>query len=65
MLRAGFGIFYDRFKQQYLEQAQLLNGITQQSFVVTNPDFFPNLPTPGANLPRANFTDDLSSRSAI
>jgi len=46
VLRAGFGVFYDRFKQQYLEQAQLLNGITQQSFIVTNPDFFPNLPTP-------------------
>jgi TonB dependent receptor len=46
VLRGGFGIFYDRFKQQYLEQAQLLNGITQQSFVVTNPDFFPSLPTP-------------------
>src|SRR6266403_579937 len=46
VLRAGFGIFYDRFKQQYLEQAQLLNGITQQSFIVTNPDFYPNLPTP-------------------
>jgi hypothetical protein len=45
VLRAGFGIFYDRFKQQYLEQAQLLNGVTQQSFVVTNPDFFPTLPT--------------------
>ena len=46
VLRAGFGVFYDRFKQQYLEQAQLLNGITQQSFIVTNPDFYPNLPTP-------------------
>jgi len=23
-----------------------LNGITQQSFIVTNPDFYPNLPTP-------------------
>jgi hypothetical protein len=45
VLRAGFGIFYDRFKQQYLEQAQLLNGITQQNFIVTNPDFFPNVPT--------------------
>jgi hypothetical protein len=45
VLRAGFGIFYDRFKQQYLEQAQLLDGITQQSFVVSNPDFYPNLPT--------------------
>jgi hypothetical protein len=46
VLRAGFGIFYNRLKQQYIEQALLLNGITQQSFVVTNPDFFPNLPTP-------------------
>ena len=45
VIRAGFGVFYDRFKQQYLEQAQLLNGITQQSFIVTNPDFYPNLPT--------------------
>ena len=45
VLRAGFGIFYDRFQQKYLEQAQLLNGVTQQSFVVTNPDFFPSLPT--------------------
>jgi len=45
VLRAGFGIFYNRFKQQYIEQALLLNGIEQQSFVVTNPDFFPNLPT--------------------
>jgi hypothetical protein len=46
VFRAGFGIFYDRFKQQYLEQAQLLNGITQQNYVVTHPDFYPNLPTP-------------------
>ena len=46
VIRAGFGIFYTRLKQQYIEQALLLNGITQQSFVVTNPDFFPNLPTP-------------------
>jgi hypothetical protein len=45
VFRAGYGIFYDRFKQQYLEQAQLLNGITQHSFVVKNPDFFPNLPS--------------------
>jgi Carboxypeptidase regulatory-like domain len=45
VFRAGFGIFFDRLQQKYLEQAQVLNGITQQSFVVTNPDFFPNLPT--------------------
>jgi hypothetical protein len=46
VLRGGFGIFYDRFQQQYLEQAQVLNGITQQRVQVTNPDFYPNLPTP-------------------
>jgi hypothetical protein len=46
VLRAGFGIFYNRLKQQYIEQALLLDGVTQQSFVVINPDFFPNLPTP-------------------
>jgi len=46
VLRAGFGVFYNRLKQQYIEQALLLNGVTQQSFVVINPDFFPNLPTP-------------------
>jgi hypothetical protein len=46
VLRGGFGIFYTRLKQQYIEQALLLNGTNQQGFVVTNPDFFPNLPTP-------------------
>jgi hypothetical protein len=45
VLRAGYGIFYTRLKQPYIEQALLLNGITQQSYVVSNPDFFPNLPT--------------------
>lgn len=46
VLRAGWGIFYDRFAQELLLQAQRLNGVTQQRFIVTNPDFFPNLPTP-------------------
>lgn len=45
VLRAGFGIFYTRLKQQYIEQALLLDGISQQQYVVTDPDFFPNLPT--------------------
>ena len=45
VLRAGWGIFYDRFDQDLLLQAQRLNGISQQQFIVTNPDFYPNLPT--------------------
>ena len=40
VLRAGFGIFYDRFGYNLVEQANLLNGVTQQSLTIRNPDFF-------------------------
>jgi len=46
VLRAGWGIFYDRFGQDLLLQAQRVNGITQQRILVTDPNFYPNLPTP-------------------
>ena len=34
VLRGGFGIFYDRFGYNLIEQATLLNGVTQQKAVV-------------------------------
>ena len=37
VLRAGFGIFYDRFSYNLIEQAERLNGITQQQSILTNP----------------------------
>jgi hypothetical protein len=37
VLRAGFGIFYDRFMQTQVLQAERLNGINQQQFVITPP----------------------------
>jgi len=40
VLRAGFGIFYDRFGYDLVLQQQRLNNITQQQFVVANPQFF-------------------------
>ena len=40
VLRAGFGIFYDRFTYELALQQQRLNGVTQQQFLVTNPQFF-------------------------
>ena len=40
VLRAGFGIFYDRFGYNLVQEADLLNGITQQKAVLRNPDFF-------------------------
>jgi uncharacterized membrane protein YgcG len=44
VLRAGFGIFYDRFMQTQVLQAERLNGITQQEFLFSQPNFFPNNP---------------------
>ena len=45
VLRAGFGIFYDRFGQQLQIQAELLNGVNQTEYLVTNPTFYPSIPT--------------------
>jgi len=44
VLRVGGGVFYDRVSSDLTLQALRLNGITQQLFLVPNPDFFPNIP---------------------
>jgi hypothetical protein len=44
VIRAGFGMFYDRFGLTNTLTAQRFNGAVQQQFVVTNPNFFPNIP---------------------
>jgi hypothetical protein len=44
VLRAGFGMFYDRFSEDLTLSAIRLNGVTQQQFVVPFPSFFPNFP---------------------
>jgi hypothetical protein len=44
VIRAGFGMFYDRFSLANTLAAERFNGIVQQQFVVTDPDFFPNIP---------------------
>jgi hypothetical protein len=47
VLRAGWGIFYDRFAYDLALQAERLNGTTQQQAVVSSPNFFsPNGPGP-------------------
>jgi len=45
VLRAGFGMFYDRFALSNIVTAERYNGIVQQQFVVTNPDFYPTIPS--------------------
>ena len=42
VLRGGFGIFYDRFQEAQILEAERLNGITQEQFVISNPKC-PNL----------------------
>lgn len=45
ILRAGAGIFYDRFDVGNILQAEQLNGINQQQYIVNSPDFLPgNIP---------------------
>jgi hypothetical protein len=44
VIRAGFGIFYDRFQEQQVLEAEQLNGINQSQFTVTRPDFFSAVP---------------------
>jgi hypothetical protein len=44
VLRAGFGVFYDRFQESQVLGAKHLNGVNETQYVVTNPDFFPNIP---------------------
>jgi len=42
VLRGGFGIFYDRFQEAQILEAERVNGITQEQFVISNPEC-PNL----------------------
>lgn len=44
VLRGGSGIFFDRFEDTPLTTAQRYNGVSQQQYLVTNPDFFPSIP---------------------
>jgi hypothetical protein len=44
VVRAGAGLFYDRFPATLLMNAKLLNGINQTQYIVSNPTFYPNIP---------------------
>ncbi len=45
VLRAGFGLFYDRFLDTYVLQALQQNGINQQQYIINNPVFYPTIPS--------------------
>ena len=46
VIRAGSGIFYDRFTAALLMNATLLNGVNQTQYIIRNPSFYPNIPEP-------------------
>jgi hypothetical protein len=45
VLRAGFGIFFDRVNESVTLNAQRYNGVTQQSYFIIDPSFYPAIPT--------------------
>lgn len=46
VLRAGWGMFYDRFSQDLVLNTIRNNGINQQQYIVQYPDFYPTVPAP-------------------
>jgi hypothetical protein len=50
VIRGGAGLFYDRFDVDNILQAEQLNGINQQRYVVNSPDFFPGSIPPANTL---------------
>jgi hypothetical protein len=46
VIRAGYGWFFDRFSSSYVLDAIRQNGVNQQQYVVDNPDFYENAPSP-------------------
>ncbi len=51
VIRGGFGIFYSRFQSGSILEAERLNGVTQQQFIINNPTCFP-----GYDVPLASFS---------
>ena len=45
VVRTGFGVFYDRFEENQVLQAERLNGVNQTQYIVTDPDFYPTIPS--------------------
>jgi len=44
VIRTGFGMFYNRFDDGNVLQLERFNGVTQQQYIVTSPDFYPTIP---------------------
>ncbi len=45
VFRGGFGMFYERFSESLTLDADRFNGVKEEQFIVSNPDFFPRVPS--------------------
>ena len=45
VLRAGFGLFFDRVNESVTLNELRYNGVTQQSYFILNPSFYPTIPS--------------------
>jgi len=48
VVRGGFGIFYRRFDDDQMIVVAHLNGFNQKQYIVSAPDFYPNVPDPAS-----------------
>jgi hypothetical protein len=64
VIRAGIGLFYDRFALSNTLTALRYNGAVQQQYTVANPEFFPQVPAPSAlaTFRATSTTQEISSR---
>ena len=53
VLRAGFGAFYERIRENLVLDTKRLDGVHQQSYLIPNPDFYPVIPDPATLSPYA------------
>lgn len=51
VIRAGYGWFFDRFGSTYVLDTIRQNGINQRQYVVKNPNFYENAPSPSQLAP--------------
>jgi hypothetical protein len=61
VLRAGFGMFYERFLETDVLQAERLNGVTQLQYIAQAPA--PGTPIPGVNYPNIPSPGELQQSS--
>lgn len=45
VLRAGFGMFFDRIRENLVLDTRRLNGLKQRKYLIPNPDFYPLIPS--------------------